>query len=251
MEKFKYIIIDDDRLLHLSVQQQLNAYQNYECMAAFDNPINALSFLQEHDVDLICLDIEMPKMNGFQFLEALKKKIFVVILTAYPEKYSFEAHLYYDKDLVFFSNKAQFSYYLPKIITRFEKMYAEKEQLNRIYQLSKNEILTFPKITKNKQPIPLADIVYIMVIGHNIILKMKDGEEVICRMSIRELLEFLPPNIFSQIRRNIIVNVGYIFSFTESTVCIENQCFTISKQNRRMVAQTIREARNLLYTTMD
>jgi DNA-binding LytR/AlgR family response regulator len=250
MEKYKYIIVDDELPSHLTVQHHFEDYPNYKCEAVFSNPEKALFFLKEHEIDLIFLDIEMPEMNGFQFLEALEKKIFVVILTGHEKKHGLEAHQYYDKDLVFFSNKAQFSYYLPKIIARFEKMYAEKEMLNRVHQLSKNEITTFPKKINNNT-ILLTDIVYITVIEHNIVLQMKNGEELIYRMSLLELLDILPSNIFFQIRRNIIVNIGYVTSFSNATVCINNQHFIISFRNRKQVVPALRMQRNFLHKTMD
>ncbi|MCL1850211.1 MAG: LytTR family DNA-binding domain-containing protein [Bacteroidetes bacterium] len=246
MERYKYIIIDDEYPLHLTVQHHFNAFPNYECAATFLNPKQALLFLQTHKIDLIFLDIEMQEINGFQFLEDLQKKIFVVILTAYPNKYSLEAHNYYDKDLVFFTNKAQLSYYFSKIIKRFETMYADKETLNRVTQLSTNEITTFPhKI--NNQLILLADIKFIIVAGHHIILNMKDKEELVFRMTLRELILLLPPNNFFQIKRNMVINIGYVTSFTETTVCIENQHFIISYRNRQTIVQELKNKKDILY----
>jgi DNA-binding LytR/AlgR family response regulator len=245
MEKYKYIIIDDEYPSHLTVQQHFKSFSRYNCAATFLNPKQAFLFLQTEKVDLIFLDIEMPEMNGFQFLETLEKKIFVVILTAYPERYGVAAHQYYDKDLVFFSNKAQFSYYFPKIRERFEKMYEEKKVLNIVHQLSKNEIHIFPNKI-NKKTISLEDIIYIKVEGHNIILTMINGKELNYRMALRELLGILPAHIFFQITRNIVINIGYVASFTNSTVCIENQHLIISSRNRKKVIQRLKAQRERL-----
>lgn len=240
MKNFNYIIIDDEKPSHLSVLQHFKPYLNYTCTDSFFSPKEALIFLQDHEVDLIFLDIDMPEMNGFQFLEALNKKIFVVILTAYPDKYSLEAHnCCFEKDLVFFSNKAQFSYYLPKIITRFEKMYVAKETIHRINQLSKNEIHTFPK-KHNNHPILLADILFITVIDHNIILKMKTQEEFVFRMSFSELKNCLPTN-FVLINRNTMVNILNITAFNDISVHIGEHHFNISAGRRKEVIETLKE----------
>lgn len=247
MRQYEYAIIDDEYPSHLSVLQHFKLFPNYTCVDIFSSPKKALLFFQERDVDLIFLDIEIQEMNGFQFLETLKKNIFVVILTAYPEKYSASAHNYYfDKDLVFFTNKAQFSYYLPKIIARFEKMYFEKELIDRINQLSKNEINTFPKMN-NKKPILLADILFITVIGHNIVLKMRNGEEFIFRMNFGELMDFLPANVFLLINRNTIVNILNISAFSDTTICIEEHHFIISTRKQKEVAETLKKQLEPLY----
>lgn len=239
MEKYKYIIIDDEYPLHLTINHHFKNHPKYTCTKTFYNPEKALKFLKKNDVDLIFLDIEMPEMNGFQFLDALDKNIFVVILTAYPEKYSLNAHHFIDKDLVFFSNKAQFLYYFPKIIARFEKLYAEKEIINRMNQLSKNEIYTFPKKINNKS-ILLTEIVFILVIRHNIVLTMKNGSEFVFRMSFLELKDFLPANVFLQIRRNIIINIMYVTAFSGTTVCLKDHHFVISERKQKEVISILK-----------
>ena len=234
MERYTYIIVDDECQSHLTLRHHFKPYSNYTCVATFSNPEKALLFLHENEIDLIFLDIEMPEMNGFQFLEALQKNIFVVIFTAFENKYCLEAHNYYDKDLVFFSNKAQFSYYLPKIITRFERMFKDKKVVERVKQLSKNEIITFPKKI-DKKTITLEDIVHIEVVGHNIILTTKNNKEFITRMTLRELFGFLPVQIFFQIKRNMIVNIWHVTAFTDSTVCVGGQHHVIAQKNRKEI----------------
>jgi len=248
MEKYKYIVVDDEYPTHITVLKHLKAYPNYSCVDTFFNPEHALQFLQKHDIDLIFLDIEMPQMNGFKFMEALNKKIFIVILTAYQEKYGYYAHQFYDRDLIFFSSKAQFFYYLPRIIACFEKKYADKEIIQRVNQLSVNEIHTFPKIHNNKA-IPLRDILHIMIIGHNIVLKLKNGEEIIYRMTLRELIKLLPSNNFMQIKRNLVINIMHVTAFTETTVCIHDQHFSISARRRSAIIHKLKTQREWLCET--
>jgi DNA-binding LytR/AlgR family response regulator len=251
MEKFKYIIIDDEPPAHITVRYHVKAYQNYSLIASFYNAKTALTFLQENDIDLIFLDIEMPEMNGFQFLEALNKNIFVVILTAYPDKYSLKTYDYwFDKDLVFFANKAQFSYYLPKIIARFEKMHEEKEVIDRVNQLSVNEVSTFPKVFRTES-IPLKDILFFTIIGHNIVLKLKNEREEVCRMSLKELTSILPPDNFLRINRSVIVNTMYITAFTDATVCILEHHFRISTRRRKAVVANFHAMKQELYNIIN
>jgi len=235
MEKYRYIIIDDEYPSHLSVRHHLIPYQDYKCVSTFYDPEIALVYLNEHNIDLIFLDIAMPQMNGFQFLERLNKKIFVVFLTAFSDKYAEQSHKYFfDNEIVFFCNKSQFSYFLPKIITHFEKLYNEKEKINRINKLFLNEIHVFPKLI-NKKPLSLSEILFVTVIGHNIVLRLKNKREVVIRMTLKELKNILPNHIFIQISRNIIISIMHITAFTDTTVCVADEHFIISKLKRKQV----------------
>jgi DNA-binding LytR/AlgR family response regulator len=246
MEKIKYIIIDDEPPAHITVRFHVNQNPNYSLVASFYNAQTALSYLEANEVDLIFLDIEMPEMNGFQFLEALNKSIFVVFLTAYPKEFGLDAHRFIDKDLVYFTNKAQFTYYLPRILERFEKMYEDKKMLNRLHQLSVNEILMFPK-KFHKKLVPLKDIVFFLTVGHHIVLTMEDGKEEICRMSIPELTSFLPANDFLRISRSVIINTLYITAFTDATVSVLEHHFRISTRRRKEIAAMLQARKQELY----
>jgi len=243
MEKYKYITIDDDYPAHFVLKHYFNDYPDYECVGTFHNPADALAFLQEHNVDLVLLDIEMQQMSGIQFLEALEKKIFVAFITAFSEKYSEETHKYYfDKHLVHFCNKTQLKYFFPKIIERFEKMYQEKKVLEKINRLCNNEVHTFPK-TINGKSVLLFDILYIEIIGHYCVLKMKNNREHITRMTMGELTDCLPEQIFFKISRSKIINILHTTAFTETTVCIDGYFFNISRNLREKVIQALREHR--------
>jgi len=246
MEKYKYIIVDDDFPAHLVLTHYFKNFPDYKCVGAFHNPVEALHFLQEHNVDLILLDIEMQEMSGIQFLEALEKNIFVAFITAFPERYSEETHKYYfDKDLVMFCNKAQLNYFFPKIITRFEKMAQEKEVLERINNLCNNKVHTFPK-TISGNSILLSEVLYIEIIGHHSVLKMKNNDEHVTRMSMGELTNFLSEQTFIQISRNKIINIVHVTAFTDTTVCIDSYFFNISRNHREKVIQALRAYREEL-----
>jgi len=227
MEKYKYIIVDDEPLFHLTLSSHFNEYAHYSCAATFHNPVEALNYLKENKIDLIFLDIEMPEMNGLQFMESLDQQIFVVILTAYPNKYGFAAHKYYEENLFFYTNKAQLLYYFPKIIARFEKLFVERETINRINKLYKNEIYTFPKKVNN-ETLLLTEIRIIEVVGHHLVLKLRRGEEHIFRMTLGEVKKFLPAHLFFQIRRNIIINIIYVTAFNDITICLDDAHFVVS-----------------------
>jgi DNA-binding LytR/AlgR family response regulator len=124
-------------------------------------------------------------------------------------------------------------------------MYAEKEVIDRVYQLAQNDIKFFPKKINNKS-ISLADIILIFVVGHNIILRINTKEEIVFRIPFCELIKILPGNIFFKIQRNTIINIGYVTAFTDTTVCIADQHFTISKKIQKEVIKALQMQKQIL-----
>ena len=88
MDYLKAIIIDDEALSRKNVEKLLESFcPDVQVKAQFESPLSAVDFLRQNDVDLLFLDISMPLVNGFEFLEALpfERDFDVVFVTAYEE----------------------------------------------------------------------------------------------------------------------------------------------------------------------
>ena len=83
--KIKCIIIDDEPLAISVIENHLKNFDNIEVIETFTNPLKAFGVLQQEKIDLVFLDINMPQMNGFTFIENLNIKPLIVITTAYRE----------------------------------------------------------------------------------------------------------------------------------------------------------------------
>ena len=83
--KIKCIIIDDEPLAIKVIQKHLSDFPHMELVATFNTAIEALSIIENGKVDVIFLDINMPKVSGLDFLQSLPIKPHIVITTAYRE----------------------------------------------------------------------------------------------------------------------------------------------------------------------
>src|SRR5437868_938777 len=89
--KLKCIIIDDEPVARKVLQEFVAEIDYLELKGQAESPLKALQLLNEHEIDLIFLDINMPKINGIDFLNNSKTRADIIMTTAYPE-YAVEAY---------------------------------------------------------------------------------------------------------------------------------------------------------------
>ena len=83
--KYSCIIIDDEPLSHDVLKNHLAVFPELQLVRNFYNAKDALTFLDENTVDILLLDIEMPEINGLDFLRSLNEKPISIITTAYRD----------------------------------------------------------------------------------------------------------------------------------------------------------------------
>jgi len=88
--KLKCIIIDDEPIARKILQEFVEEIDYLELIGEAENPLKAMLLLNDNDVEIVFLDINMPKINGIDFLKNLKTKASIIMTTAYVE-YAVEA----------------------------------------------------------------------------------------------------------------------------------------------------------------
>src|SRR3954471_12104017 len=89
--KLKCIIIDDEPIARKVLQEFIEEIDYLELLGQAENPLKAMSLLNENDIDIVFLDINMPKINGIDFLKNSTLKAKIIMTTAYAE-YAVEAY---------------------------------------------------------------------------------------------------------------------------------------------------------------
>jgi two-component system LytT family response regulator len=87
------VIVDDEPKAIHGLSWELSNFENQiKIVASFVDPKKALGYLDENDIDCLFLDIEMPTMDGFQFLSKLKSRNFAVVITTAYNEYAIKAN---------------------------------------------------------------------------------------------------------------------------------------------------------------
>lgn len=207
-----YLIIDDEPLAREGMQLNCDQVPFLNKLGEFENPIAATDFLASNPVDLVFLDIEMPGLNGLDFIRSLQNKPHIILCTAYPQ-YALES---YELDVVD---------YLVKPI-RFERFYKAVLKVKEQQALAQSAPSSIEKIEDTFMFIK-TDRKFVKVFFENIhyIKGMKDYVVIHCSdnkymtaMNVKTILSQLPEAHFARISKSYIVQIDQIKSISTDTI---------------------------------
>lgn len=189
------IIVDDEMPACEELKYFLNEYSNIEIKGIFNSSLEALDYLMNDKVDVVFLDIDMPKLNGLE-LARLLKDTKVVFVTAYRE-YGADAF-----DLNAFDYLVK-PYSKERIITTFNRLKEKhKKKLNKLSIYYDDKICV----------VDVSDIIYIEASQRDIYIYTKD-RKYIMNEKISKIQEKLPET-FIRCHRGYIVNTDKITEIT-------------------------------------
>lgn len=220
------IAIDDEPLALQLVSSYIDKTPALEMAGAFDNPIDAMEFLEENQVELIFLDIEMPDLNGIEFARLLENKPKLVFTTAY-EKYALQG---FKLDAIDYLLKP-FGY--PDFLKAVEKVRkqigleksAEKEEIS-----ANNEFL-FLKSEYKIRRINFNDIIYVEGLKDYIKVYVENHDKPIMSLnSMKSIESKLPADKFMRVHRSFIVNLQRIDTVERSRIVFGKVYIPVSDQ---------------------
>lgn len=198
----RVVAIDDEPLALQLVKGYVAKTPSLELAGAFDNPVEAVAFIQSSEVDLVLLDIQMPDLTGTELARVISGGPKVIFTTAY-EKYALEG---FRLDAVDYLLKP-FSYAeFLRAVQKAEKLIcAERTQLP-VLEVS-NEFL-FIKSESRIRRINFSEIHYIEGLKDYVKIWLKDEKKPVLSQSTLKALESrLPEDRFMRVHRSFIVNL--------------------------------------------
>ena len=224
MSKIKCIIVEDEPLAAKVLADYVAQIPFLVLGGIFKDAILATEYLRENKVDLIFLDIHLPKLKGLQFLKTLTAPPAVIITTAYHQ-YAMEGF-----------NLSVTDYLLKPI--EFERFLVaiNKVKATQGERIKSSELKDhlFLNVQKKKVKIMLEDILYIES-QREYIKIVTTKKEYISKMSTHEIEEMLPFESFKRIHRSFIVSVKKIESYTAEEVEINGIAIPIGRGYKEVI----------------
>ena len=222
------VIVDDEPKAIQSLSWELSNYSDQiKVIATFNNPEKALLYLAENNIDCLFLDIEMPTMDGFQFLNKLKSRDFAVVITTAYNEYAIKA---LKKDALDYLLKPIDSDDLEETIAKVKKHRSRALDSNKIEKvlLRFNEKLNTKKIAINTDGklifLESKEILYIVSDGNYSTFHTTNNKKIVVTKKLKEINTILPNEIFFRVHNSYIINLTKVKEFfkTDGYVILEN-----------------------------
>ncbi|MEJ1242432.1 LytTR family DNA-binding domain-containing protein [Chryseolinea sp. T2] len=226
------IIVDDEPLAIEIVEAYLEKIDQLKLLGKFRNAIEAFAFLQDHAVDLIFLDIQMPKLSGLDFIKTLKNPPKVIFTTAYRD-YAIEG---FDLEVVDYLLK-------PIPFDRFLKAVAKvlhqpTAPLAAAKADGTGDDYVYFKVDKRMVKTRMTDVLYIESVKDYVKVRTAD-KEIITQQKISYLEESLPRPQFLRIHRSFIINVEKIDAYSATDVEIGKFSVPIGRNYKNDVMKAL------------
>lgn len=217
-----YIIIDDEPIAHDIIKGYCDLLTTYHLKKNCYDAIEAIAYLKNNTVDLIFLDLNMPKLSGFEFLKTLTNPPKVIVTTAYSE-FAIQG---YELNIVDYLLKP-FSF--ERFVKAVNKIEVTNTKTNNSTSLSTNQNDSF-FIKSNKKHIQLKykDILFIEAVGNYCKIVTKN-DEIQVREKISAIIKQLPENNFYQTHKSFIVAKEHIATIEGNLIMIKDYKIPIGK----------------------
>ncbi len=224
------IVIDDEPLALLQIEQYVKDTPTLALRGCFDSATKALEYLREESVDLIFVDINMPRVSGLEFVGALPFDIKVIFVTAHREfaleGFSLDAADYLLKPLSY----ASFLKSVEKVHNRYFNR-SPLESVDREY--------TFLRSGNRSVRVNFAEIQYIESKREYLDIVLRTGEVVTTHGSLGGILEKLPQDRFVKVHRSFIVNLDEIALLERNSIIFGKQYIPVNEQAREIIMRHI------------
>lgn len=231
--KLRCLLIDDEPPALKVLESHISNINGLEILGQCRNAIEALDILHEKTVDVIFLDIKMPKILGTDFLKSLSHPPKVIFVTAYRD-YAVEG---YELDAVDYLVKpVSFERFL-KAITRLKRTMGQ-ETVTPVNDYKPNpEAFVYLKVDKHMQKVLINEIVYIESWKDYIKVYLTTGKTLIVKQSISAMENLFSEHKFLRIHRSFIVSVNKISGYNGISVQVQSTELPIG----RLYKQTVME----------
>lgn len=231
MNRYKCIIIEDEPLAQNILKKYIADHPSLELVAICGDALEAEAILSQQTVELIFLDINLPKLSGVNFIKTLLHSPLIIFTTAYPE---FAVEGFELSAIDYLLKPFSFARFLKAVNKAFEKLNSTSAQTTN----SNRPSFVFLKADKKIHKVDLDSIFYIEAIGDYMKVVTGSGQLII-NETMKKLQEDLPVDSFIRVHKSFIISRNKIKFIEGNYVRVEDKNIPIGATYRSEVLAAI------------
>jgi len=233
MEVLKCIIVEDEPIAAEIIADYISSVPFLDFAASFTNPMEALHWLMQNNADVIFLDINMPKIKGYEFITAAKGNFQYIITTAYQE---FAVDSYHWNVVDYLLKPVDFA----RFTTAVAKLKGKKKSDDQIQMIPKTENIQYKyfNVNKNYVKVCVNDILYIESVKDYIKI-VSNQQSIMTRGKLMDVESELNSANIIRIHRSFMINLNHMESFNQNEIFISGQSFAIGRQYKNAINQIL------------
>jgi DNA-binding LytR/AlgR family response regulator len=209
------IALDDEPLALDIIEAYVKKHPELHLVACCNNAAEASEILKKQSIDLMFLDIQMPGINGLNFIRSLEQKPLFMFTTAYSE-YAIDG---FELDAIDYLLKPIAYDRFEKAVEKAKEYYSIKNNLDVIESDLENEYI-FVKANQQLVKLSYGEILYVEAFADYVKIFLND-RKIVTLQTMKKMESKLPKDIFSRVHRSFIVNRKAVESFSTS-ICEVN-----------------------------
>ncbi|MEC5167190.1 two-component system LytT family response regulator [Flavobacterium sp. PL11] len=230
--KIKCVLIDDEPLATKILVNYFTNFENFEIIGVYHNPIEALDFVNNNDIDVVFLDLQMPIITGFELIRLIENKTKFVITTAFRE---FAAESYELNVLDYLVKPIPLSRFI-RCIHKIESDFNYKNNIK--IDTLKIDPHIFIKVDKKMVKIVIEEILFIE--GMKEYIKVVTADKIyVTHKSLTALSEELALDLFIRIHKSYIIAIDKVKSIEGNRIQINSYTLPIGRNFSKEVKSKI------------
>lgn len=233
--KIRCLLIDDEPPALKVMASYISNINGLEIVAQCKNAIEALDVLHQNAVDVIFLDIKMPKLIGTEFLKNLSHPPKVIFVTAYRD-YAVEG---YELDAVDYLVKPVSFERFFKAIIRLKRLMGQETVTAAFESKAHTDAFVYLKIDRDMKKIFVNDIIYIESWKDYVKLFLTNGKNLLARQSISAMENLLSDHKFLRVHRSYMVSLNKISGYNGLSVLLDAKEIPIGRLYKQAVMERL------------
>jgi len=228
------IIVDDEPIARDILKTYVGQIPYLTLVASCEDAFEAMQILNKKDVDLVILDINMPRLTGFEMLRSLKKYPAVIITSAYQE-YALEGFELSVTDYLL----KPFSF--PRFVQATEKVVNRNNDTAVADRTTAHdEDFLMVKSDKKLTRIFLEEIEYVEAYGNYIFIYRNSGDRIMSKQTLTQFEEQLPAHKFSRIHKSYLLSLKAVKYLEGNEVTLQSRKLPVGKVYRENLMRSLR-----------